>query len=98
MRKESEEQFADLTDDIKKIFIYNVSCIKNTEYDINNLMKDFDQLTYPAKFANRAINDLVLDNINFGLEEGPDNSDTDSNYSLADSIIGFFKTANQTPQ
>ena len=105
MKQELEDQFKDLFDDIRKIFVYLISLNKNKEYEINAVVKEFDDVTPELGEVIPFVEEIVNVPISFELykkEEnqnqhfresptGMDDSTSDNGSSLAESIISFFR-------
>lgn len=80
------------------MFVYNISCIKNTEYDLNILIKESEQALYEPEEPDKIIESLNFDSLEFNVEENkPSTPEMKIGFSLADSIKGLFKNE-KTPQ
>ena len=89
MKEELEDYGSQLSNDVKKFFIYRISLNKNIEYDLNNLVKNFDQIQHDYRPFIEPLSNYQCGYHNFDITL-PEEEDEADQSTLANSIISFF--------
>lgn len=67
--KDLENQSSQLADCVKRVFIHNISLIKNLEYDVNNIAKEFEEMDVLASKPTPFLEHIMVPEIRFVLPE-----------------------------
>jgi len=98
IKNDMKVQFEQIMDDIKKVFIHNISMIKNKEYDTNHLILEFNEFEELEQVFTDVTTEIRLPEIDFELDETnlldistmDLKSNSNLNMSLADSFVSLF--------
>lgn len=71
MRTELDQQYEDLTGQVKKLSLHKLSCNKNMDYDLNFLVKQFEEFAKHNKLVGSPIDRLFNQKIDFQVPIDP---------------------------
>lgn len=67
LKNEMDEQYEDLTGQVKKISLHKLSCNKNMDYDLNFLVKQFEDFAKHNKLVGSPMDRLYNEKIDFKI-------------------------------